>query len=107
MEMGLDTLVGSYAETCINHGKKFYQKISGMVRNRQPEVFLFYWDRRDGAEWDGWWFGDQLGGNNCWARSSTYVVTQTTPPQYGWKIPWDADGPEGTGLLFVEKGHGS
>ena len=84
LEMGLDTLVGSYAEKVINHSKKFYQKISGMVM--QPHVFLFYWDRRDGAEWDGWWFGDQFGGNNCWARSSTYVVTQTTPPRSGWKI---------------------
>ena len=31
LEMGLDTLVGSYAETGRNHGKKFYQKTSGIL----------------------------------------------------------------------------
>ena len=106
LEMGSDLLVGQYLERGINHGRKFYQKI---VYGHDPSVIFHFWDQRDGAEWAGWWFSDQLGGGNCWARCSNYVdlVGWTTPPRSGWKIAWDADRFEGPGLLFVEKGHGS
>ena len=27
------------------------------------EVFLYYWDDRDGQDFTGWWFGDSVGGS--------------------------------------------
>ena len=29
------------------------------------QVFLYFWDGRDGADFSGWWFGDQVGGTQA------------------------------------------
>ena len=113
------TLVGNYAQEGKNHGRKFYQKIWNHQSDDIRRVFLYYWDQRDGAEWSGWWFGETLGGSDCWARCSTCetfelhragraglvalttLVGIWTPPRIGWKIPWDAEGFE-PGQLIVD-----
>lgn len=50
------------------------------------DVFLYYWDQRDGPAFAGWWFGNQLGGTQVWSHNDSSSVV---PPASGWKIPWD------------------
>mmetsp|Transcript_140529 Transcript_140529/g.365619 ORF Transcript_140529/g.365619 Transcript_140529/m.365619 type:complete len:1956 (-) Transcript_140529:48-5915(-) len=97
-EIGIQTLVGDYLEKGTNHGKKFYQKTQKIAGHEDIDVFLYYWDARDGADFSGWWFGDQVGGSQVWARSTTHGAA---PPRVGWKVPWDAPTAE-PGLLFVD-----
>jgi hypothetical protein len=42
---------------------------------------------RDGAEFCGWWFGDELGDSRVWTHCSSH---SNVPPPAGWKIHWDA-----------------
>jgi len=97
-EIGIQTLLGDYVERGTNHGKKYYQKVQKIEGHEDIKVFLYYWDQRDGADFSGWWFGDQLGGSQVWARSPSHTPT---PPRVGWKIPWDAAKAE-LGVLFVD-----
>jgi hypothetical protein len=96
-ELGVQTLVGDYTEVGMNHGKKYYKKLQTIPGHAEVKVFLYYWDNRDGADSSGWWFGDQLGGTEVWARA---VSTGNVPPAAGWKVPWNAMKPE-PGLLVV------
>ena len=50
------------------------------------DVFIYYWDKRDGARYSGWWFGSSVGGNQVWARSGN---DGPMPPRGGWAIPWN------------------
>lgn len=50
------------------------------------DVFVYYWDGRDGPAFEGWWFGNQLGGTQVWSHCAGNGMT---PPPTGWKIPWD------------------
>jgi len=97
-EIGIQTLVGDYADKGTNHGRRYYQKMQKIPGHEDIKVFLYYWDSRDGADFCGWWFGDQLGGSQVWARCNSHGAT---PPRIGWKIPWDADKAE-PGILFVD-----
>lgn len=97
-EIGIQTLLGDYSEEGTNHGRKFYKKIQAIPGHQDIKVFLYFWDSRDGPDFSGWWFGDQLGGTQVWARSA---VQSPQPPRVGWKIPWDAASPE-AGILFVD-----
>jgi len=97
-EVGIQTLLGKYAEKGMNHGRKYYQKMDKIPGHDGIKVFLYYWDNRDGADFMGWWFGDQLGGSQVWARCPTHGPA---PPRVGWKIPWDAAVAE-PGVLLVE-----
>eukprot|EP00929_Paragymnodinium_shiwhaense_P014394 TRINITY_DN1222_c0_g1_i1.p1 TRINITY_DN1222_c0_g1~~TRINITY_DN1222_c0_g1_i1.p1 ORF type:complete len:2051 (-),score=956.61 TRINITY_DN1222_c0_g1_i1:88-6240(-) len=92
------TLCGDYAEQGENHGKKYYKKIQKIAGHENVSVFLYYWDNRDGADFSGWWFGDQLGGAQVWARASVHTPT---PPKAGWRIPWDSKTIQ-PGALVVE-----
>eukprot|EP00439_Symbiodinium_sp_Y106_P048219 s20_g6.t1 len=47
---------------------------------------MYYWDNRDGPSFEGWWFGNKLGGTQVWSHNNSQSLT---PPQTGWKIPWD------------------
>eukprot|EP00913_Durusdinium_trenchii_P019952 g18753.t1 len=47
------------------------------------QVFLYFWDNRDGADFSGWWFGDQVGGTQVWARNPS---PGPLPPRTGWKV---------------------
>jgi len=94
----IKTLVGDYIEKGTNHGRKAYQKMQRIAGHENVDVFLYYWDLRDGADFSGWWFGDQLGGSQVWAKAATH---STTPPKEGWQIPWDSKKAE-PGALIVE-----
>eukprot|EP00434_Breviolum_minutum_P013132 symbB.v1.2.011574.t1/scaffold781.1/size163279/8 len=50
------------------------------------EVYLYYWDNRDGPNFEGWWFGNKLGGTQVWSHCADKGLV---PPSLGWKIPWD------------------
>merc|ERR1712032_817395 len=91
--------MGDYIEKGLNHGKKYYQKIQKIPGFEDVQVYLYYWDARDGADFSGWWFGDQVGGAQVWARVPVHSMT---PPRVGWKIPWDAPRAE-PGRLMVEQ----
>mmetsp|Transcript_15185 Transcript_15185/g.24021 ORF Transcript_15185/g.24021 Transcript_15185/m.24021 type:complete len:1722 (+) Transcript_15185:1-5166(+) len=79
------TLVGRYREEGVNHGRKYYRKqLQGT--GEEQEVYLYYWDERDGADLNGWWFGNMVGGRQVWARNSE---SSPLPPTGNWNIPWD------------------
>mmetsp|Transcript_122013 Transcript_122013/g.304481 ORF Transcript_122013/g.304481 Transcript_122013/m.304481 type:complete len:1901 (-) Transcript_122013:56-5758(-) len=84
-EVVVRTLVGEYVETGSNHGRKVYRKM--LDRSAEAvDVFLYYWDGRDGPTFEGWWFGNKLGGTQVWSHCTGGALT---PPPSGWKIPWD------------------
>lgn len=97
-DVGITTLLGDYAEAGMNHGRKYFKKLQKIKGHEDISVFLYYWDTRDGADFGGWWFGDQLGGSQVWARSNSHGGM---PPRLGWRIPWDAPKAE-PGILFVD-----
>lgn len=92
-EEHVETLLGEYGEQGMNHGRKFYKKLG----DDDPEIFLYYWDDRDGPDLCGWWFGDDVGGANVWSRAN---AQGQEPPSQGWKVPWD--GPARRDVLIVE-----
>lgn len=80
-EIVVRTLVGQYKVNGENHGRKVFKKESDTV-----DVFMYYWDNRDGPAFEGWWFGNQLGGTQVW---SLCKQASQNPPSTGWQIPWD------------------
>ena len=46
-------LAGEYKEHSVNHGRKVYQKASKIPGHQDVQVFLYYWDARDGADFSG------------------------------------------------------
>lgn len=97
-DIGIQTLVGDYADKGVNHGKRYYQKLQKIPGHEDIKVFLYFWDNRDGADFSGWWFGDQVGGTQVWARNPS---PGPLPPRTGWKVPWDSPSAK-PGLLFVD-----
>jgi uncharacterized protein YbjQ (UPF0145 family) len=95
-EEDMGVLLGEYTERGTNHGRKTYQKANSGEENH-VEVFLYYWDNRDGPDFCGWWFGNKVGGSQVWSRANAHG---TSPPREGWAIPWD--GPVVEDLLLVE-----
>eukprot|EP00928_Gymnodinium_smaydae_P087302 TRINITY_DN71581_c0_g1_i1.p1 TRINITY_DN71581_c0_g1~~TRINITY_DN71581_c0_g1_i1.p1 ORF type:complete len:2009 (+),score=514.05 TRINITY_DN71581_c0_g1_i1:70-6027(+) len=87
-EIGIRTLVGNYAEQGTNHGRNVYKKSQPIRGHEDVEVFLYYWDDRDGDAFRGWWFGSQVGGAQVWSRSRANTMM---PPKSGWTIPWDGE----------------
>lgn len=80
------TLVGDYEDWGENHEARVYrrkQQIKGY-----KGVFLYFWDNRDGPEEEGWWFGEEVGGNQVWAKNDSKSLK---PPITGWRLPWDGD----------------
>eukprot|EP00435_Cladocopium_sp_Y103_P075738 s332_g63.t3 len=55
-------------------------------RAEAVDVYMYYWDSRDGPSFEGWWFGNKLGGTQVWSHNASASLT---PPPSGWKIPWD------------------
>jgi len=87
-EIGIRTLVGEYKEEGANHGRKFYKKTQKIPGHEDINVYLYFWDERDGPAFSGWWFGNQVGGAQVWSRNRQ--ATQV-PPKMGWTIPWDGE----------------
>lgn len=85
-EVVIRTLLGDYVEKGVNHGRKFFQKTPNKSSGDLVEVFLYYWDNRDGPNFEGWWFGNKLGGTQVWSHCADKGLV---PPSLGWKIPWD------------------
>ena len=78
--------MGKYRETVVfNHARPVYKKVKGPENS--CDVFIYYWDARDGDRYSGWWFGSSAGGNQVWARSRTHG---SMPSRGGWAIPWNA-----------------
>jgi len=88
-ELGMETLVGEYTEAGSNHGRKAYRRTKTPEGGDQElSVFIYYWDNRDGPDFAGWWFGDQIGGTQVWSRCDK---ADPQPPKSGWRIPWDGE----------------
>eukprot|EP00928_Gymnodinium_smaydae_P035790 TRINITY_DN25127_c0_g3_i1.p1 TRINITY_DN25127_c0_g3~~TRINITY_DN25127_c0_g3_i1.p1 ORF type:complete len:2137 (-),score=535.43 TRINITY_DN25127_c0_g3_i1:74-6406(-) len=91
----IKTIVGTYSEQGENHGKKVYKKNE---KDSELDVYIYFWDSRDGADYTGWWFGDQVGGTQVFARCS---IGSPQPPKVGWRVPWDAPKAE-PGAIVIE-----
>lgn len=70
-----------------NHGRPYYQKMPSRAGAPAPEVYVYYWDGRDGTSFEGWWFGKAVGGNEVWSHCPEKAML---PPLKGWKIPFQA-----------------
>ena len=84
-EFVIQTLSGEFTVKGENHGRPFYQKMPLRAGTAPPEVFVYYWDGRDGPSFEGWWFGKAVGGNEVWSHCPEKAML---PPQKGWKIPF-------------------
>lgn len=84
-EFVIQTLVGEFIPKGDNHGRPFYQKAPYQPGAEPPEVFIYYWDERDGPNFNGWWFGKSVGGNEVWSHCPDNSLQ---PPSRGWKIPF-------------------
>jgi len=85
-ELGVGMLLGDYIECGVNHERKVYKKKDRVDGQTVSDVFMYFWGEDDDPEMSGWWFGDQVGGNNCWSRCAS---NDKVPPLRGWKVPWD------------------
>eukprot|EP00929_Paragymnodinium_shiwhaense_P008089 TRINITY_DN112007_c0_g1_i1.p1 TRINITY_DN112007_c0_g1~~TRINITY_DN112007_c0_g1_i1.p1 ORF type:complete len:2409 (+),score=889.80 TRINITY_DN112007_c0_g1_i1:115-7341(+) len=90
------TVTGTYEPHGENHGRKTYKKLEKVDGMDDMNVFLYYWDDRDGPSFSGWWFGDEVGGSNVFVLNQQPTAQ---PPAIGWKVPWDADEIKAGGLL--------
>lgn len=84
-EFVIQTLSGEFTVKGENHGRPFYQKMPVRAGTPPPEVFVYYWDGRDGPSFEGWWFGKAVGGNEVWSHCPEKAML---PPLKGWKIPF-------------------
>ena len=95
---GVECLAGPYLEIGENHLRRVYGRLPDPGSpHGGVSVCLYYWDRRDGESLTGWWFGDSPGGEHVWARCLSQSLT---PPQLGWRVPWD--GVENPGLFELK-----
>eukprot|EP00439_Symbiodinium_sp_Y106_P038839 s3666_g4.t1 len=60
-EFVIQTLSGDFVVKGENHGRPYYQKLPARPGTAPPEVYVYYWDGRDGASFEGWWFGKASG----------------------------------------------
>ena len=89
-DLCIDTLMGEYKfHGSMNHGKKIYKRMR-IQGDDDEELFLYFWDTRDGPDFAGWWIGDGLGtgGNHTWSRNNKLSMF---PPESGWTVPWDGE----------------
>merc|ERR1711879_125850 len=93
-------LKGSFVRHSENHNRPIYQKI---VSLGQVNVFIYWWDDRDGDDFRGWWFGPSVGADVVWAYNKQQSLF---PPTCGWHVPWD--GPEDTtmGITYTDERYG-
>ena len=87
---------GTYAVQGSNHGRTVYKKNE---KDAGVDVFVYYWDERDGAEYSGWWFGPSVGADQVWAHNSAGGAAAAEPPTSGWRVP--ATGPVDPGMVVT------
>jgi len=92
-------LLGEFVQKGTNHGRKVYQKCGATI-GKYEQHFIYYWDKRDGPAFAGWWFGDKVGGSEVRALCKD---SSLTPPRTGWKIPWTAKASETFTLIPKEE----
>ncbi|CAK0846508.1 unnamed protein product, partial [Prorocentrum cordatum] len=97
------SLAGEYEEQGVPQlDRRVYKKAVAAGRG---EVFLAYWDGRDGTA-EGWRFSSRVGGNQPTERPvQLYAVCPSdsaAPPGAGWRVPWDAAAPR-PGFQVKEK----
>ena len=63
----------------INHKKPVFMKIASAP---SFNIYLNYWDERDGEAMRGWWFGDRVGSDSVWAR---HCGDTPLPPASHWQ----------------------
>ncbi|CAE7217025.1 Setd4 [Symbiodinium sp. KB8] len=95
-EFVIQTLSGDFVVKGENHGRPFYQKLPVRPGTAPPEVYVYYWDGRDGSSFEGWWFGKAVGGNEVWSHCPDKAYL---PPLKGWKIPFQGP-PRNTFLMM-------
>ncbi|CAE7547728.1 unnamed protein product [Symbiodinium natans] len=83
-EPELTTLAGEYEQTGRNHGKPFFRR--RRTSEEAEEIYLYFWDLRDGPDFVGWWLGQSVGASLVWSRCE---AAEDRPPSSGWRIPWD------------------
>lgn len=72
------TIRGSFALFGENHARPTFRRGS-------QDIFLYFWDERDGDAFCGWWFGPQVGGDQVWAYHPERAMA---PPASGWHVPF-------------------
>ena len=75
-----DTLRGTYSPHGEHHARTFYMKKNPADN---VNVFLYYYDEREGPQHAGWWFGPKIADEHIWAFSN---VTSPTPPVGPWHV---------------------
>lgn len=80
-------ICGEYASETSNHNKPVYRKVDG---KQSPQVLIYFWDSRHGADQSGWWFGPEIGGEKVWAHNAS-AGSGSLPPGKGWRVPHDGD----------------
>ena len=80
----LPIIVGRFFPDGWNHGKPTWKKPK--PPNGLCDVFIYFWDARDGEGFSGWWFGESVGGSQVWSRNAD--GSPSTPPRFGWRIPY-------------------
>ena len=82
---------GVYAPSTINHGKLVYKKKEIIGDTKQMDVYIYYWDMRNGASWNGWWFGERIGvrrGIGAYAYNpGSHCDNPALLPASNWKYP--------------------
>mmetsp|Transcript_59593 Transcript_59593/g.141799 ORF Transcript_59593/g.141799 Transcript_59593/m.141799 type:complete len:304 (+) Transcript_59593:122-1033(+) len=78
---------GNYAQAGKNHDRPLFKKVEEDSGQGQPppEVYIFYWDNRDGDELSGWWIGPSVGGVITYAFNGDSAADM--PPTSGWRMP--------------------
>jgi len=76
-DVGLHGIVcGEYAEAGTFQGRRCFQKIG----DADTSVYLYY-HVRESEGMQGWWFGDQVGGQSVWLHNAERGFQ---PPRSGW-----------------------
>ena len=66
----------------------FYEEVDhqqGIFKKKDEEIHIYWWDAKDGADYNGWWIGPDVGGNLVYAFHPDAAAKH--PPRRGWKVP--------------------
>lgn len=81
-----------YAVVAQNHQRPVFKRTQQAPGN--VDVFLYFWDERDGESFSGWWFGPKVGGDQVWVYNPEKAMV---PPTAGWHVPYG--GPQDPTLI--------